>query len=244
MSPPDAVPPSAPPPFDLRRALVQQLESLGRAGVLQLSTPRPRPEEAPSPMPKASTDTSLDVIQAEVAVCTRCPELVANRTQTVFGGGNPGARLCFLGEAPGADEDAQGVPFVGRSGKVLSDIIERGMKLSRDDVYILNILKCRPPGNRNPLPEEAGNCREYLDRQLAMIEPEFICCLGLVAAQNLLGVNEPLARLRGNWYEYRGARVMCTYHPAYVLRSPNTARPEVWKDIQMLMREMGLPLEG
>lgn len=244
--------------FDLRHALVQRLESLQRAGVRQLATPREKPpgelplagepiagqfpptstQEA-TPMPP-STDT-LPIIADEVAGCTLCPELVANRTNTVFGVGNPQSRLCFLGEAPGADEDKRGEPFVGRAGKLLTEIIENGMKLSREDVYIFNILKCRPPGNRNPLPEEAANCRGYLDRQIDQIQPEFLCCQGLVAAQNLLETGETMAKLRGNWYEYRGIRVMCTYHPAYLLRNPS-AKGKTWEDIQMLMREMGLPV--
>lgn len=232
--------------FDLRKALVHRLESLQRAGVRQLATPtvRTRPATTASPTPNGPTmpiaaDANLQVIQQQVAGCTLCPELAAHRTQTVFGVGNPQARLCFLGEAPGANEDKQGEPFVGRAGKLLTDIIERGMKLTRDDVYIFNILKCRPPGNRNPLPEEAANCRGYLDRQIALIQPEFICCLGLVAAQNLLQTTETMGRLRGNWYEYQGVRVMCTYHPAYLLRNP-PAKSKTWEDIQMLMREMGL----
>jgi DNA polymerase len=230
----------------LRRGLVQELESLQRAGVRQL--PQVAPPDSTRKMKREPTDTAdgqeterlLDVVRQEVAGCTRCAELVAHRTQTVFGVGNPKARLCFVGEAPGADEDRQGEPFVGRAGKLLTDIIEKGMGLARGDVYILNILKCRPPGNRNPLPEEADNCRGFLDRQLALIQPEFICCLGAVAAQNLLGVATPIGQLRGDFYEYRGVRVMCTYHPAYLLRNPS-AKKQTWTDIQMLMQEMGLP---
>ena len=185
------------------------------------------------------TGGSLDVLRTEVAACTRCAELVRNRTQTVFGVGNPRARLCFLGEAPGVDEDRQGEPFVGRAGQKLTEIIEKGMKLRREDVYILNILKCRPPGNRNPLPDEASNCRGFLERQLALIDPEYICCLGAVAAHNLLGVDTPIGRMRGKVYRYGEIRVLCTYHPAYLLRNP-AAREPLWEDIQLLMREMGL----
>ncbi|NLX97314.1 MAG: uracil-DNA glycosylase, partial [Rhodopirellula sp.] len=159
------------------------------------------------------------------------------RTQTVFGEGNPYARLVFCGEAPGADEDRIGRPFVGRAGQLLTDIIEKGMKTSRKDVYILNILRCRPPGNRNPLPDEAANCREYLDRQLEIIQPKFICCLGAVAAQNLLDTTEPIGHLRGRVLDFNGIHVVCTYHPAYLLRNPSAKRP-VWEDIQMLMAEM------
>ena len=140
------------------------------------------------------------MLQQEVAGCTLCGELAATRTQTVFGVGNPQARLCFLGEAPGADEDRQGEPFVGRAGQLLNKILE-ACRLRREDVYILNILKCRPPGNRNPLPDEANNCRRFLDRQLELIGPEFICCLGAVAAQNLLGTTEAIGRMRGKVLE-------------------------------------------
>ena len=130
-----------------------------------------------------------------------------------------------------------GEPFVGRAGQLLNDIISKGMKMRREDVYILNILRCRPPNNRAPLPVEAANCREYLDRQLQIIQPEFICCLGAVAAQNLLGTDATIGRLRGRWHDYYGIKVICTYHPAYVLRNPQAKRP-VWDDIQMLLEEM------
>src|SRR4029079_11917998 len=159
----------------------------------------------------------------EVAGCTRCQLLAATRTQTVFGVGNPNARLCFLGEAPGADEDKQGEPFVGRAGQLLTKIIE-ACKLRREDVYILNVLKCRPPGNRTPAPDEAANCRGFLDRQLEIIRPEYICCLGTVAAQALLETTETIGRMRKRFFERNGIRVVCTYHPAYLLRNPNAKR--------------------
>jgi len=182
----------------------------------------------------------LSVIAAEVAACTRCGELAEQRTQTVFGVGNPRARLCFLGEAPGADEDRLGEPFVGRAGKLLTDIIQ-ACTLTRDDVYILNVLKCRPPGNRNPTPDEAANCRPFLDRQLASIEPEFICCLGAVAAKTLLETDQAIGKMRGRFHLYRNIPVLCTYHPAYLLRNPSAKR-SVWEDMQMLMAEMGIEL--
>ena len=185
----------------------------------------------------------LEELTNEVAACTACAELASTRTQTVFGGGNPQARLVFMGEAPGADEDRQGIPFVGRAGKLLTDIITKGMQIGREDVYILNILKCRPPGNRNPLPAEAAACRPFLDRQLELIEPEFICCLGAVAAQNLLDTNTPIGRMRGKLHEYHGIKVVCTYHPAYLLRNP-AAKKQTWEDIQFLMGEMGIPVKG
>jgi DNA polymerase len=159
----------------------------------------------------------------------------------VFGVGNPRARLCFLGEAPGADEDAQGEPFVGRAGQLLNKIIE-ACTLRREDVYILNILKCRPPGNRNPEPDEAANCREYLEGQLDVIRPEFICCLGAVAAKNLLQTEISISKLRGKFQAWRGIQVMCTYHPAYLLRNP-AAKRDVWEDMKVLMRAMGVELE-
>jgi uracil-DNA glycosylase len=194
------------------------------------------------PTPTDSRTCALAEVARDVAACTRCAELVRNRTQTVFGVGNPYARLVFCGEAPGADEDRQGEPFVGRAGQLLTDIIVKGMKLRREDVYILNILRCRPPGNRNPLPVEAAACREYLDRQLAIIQPEFICCLGAVAAQNLLQTDTTIGRLRGRVLDYQGIKVVCTYHPAYVLRNP-PAKKFVWDDIKLLMAEMGMEIK-
>ena len=178
-------------------------------------------------------------VARDVAACRRCKELAETRTQIVFGVGNPSAKLVFCGEAPGADEDRQGEPFVGRVGQLLTDIIEKGMKLRREDVYILNILRCRPPGNRNPLPVEAANCREYLERQLEIIQPQYICCLGAVAAQNLLQTDTPIGRLRGILHDLAGIKVLCTYHPAYLLRNP-AAKKDVWDDIRILMAEMGI----
>jgi uracil-DNA glycosylase len=172
--------------------------------------------------------------------CEQCRELATTRTQTVFGVGNPNARLCFMGEAPGADEDAQGEPFVGRAGQLLNKIIE-ACTLRREDVYILNTIKCRPPGNRNPLPTEVANCRDFLNRQLDIIQPEFICCLGSVAAQALLNTDSTIGKMRKRFFNYRGSRVLCTYHPAYLLRNP-AAKKDVWEDMQLLMTEMGIEL--
>jgi DNA polymerase len=183
----------------------------------------------------------LAALAERVAGCTRCKELAESRTQTVFGSGDVNARLVFLGEAPGADEDRQGKPFVGRAGQLLTDMIEKGMKLRRQEVYILNILKCRPPGNRTPATEEAENCREYLDGQLAVLRPEFICCLGACAAQNLLKTTASISQMRGRLFDYQGAKVLCTYHPAYLLRNP-PAKRLVWEDLQVLMKAMGLPV--
>ena len=258
-----------PTPTDrMKQALRQQLESLEAAGVRQLprpqgalnaakkTPPRPVPSSAglfagqeqaveaeiePAESADYSTAPTLEVLQQEVAACTRCGELAATRTQTVFGVGDPRARLCFLGEAPGADEDRQGEPFVGRAGQLLNKILE-ACKLRREDVYILNILKCRPPGNRNPAPDESQNCRRFLNRQLELIQPEFICCLGSVAAQNLLDTTETIGRLRGRVHQYQGVKVVCTYHPAYLLRNPS-AKKQTWDDMKLLMRELGTPVD-
>ncbi len=229
------------------RAVRQKLESLHRAGVTHIgkvpptcptATPPPAEGETAEIPPADDRAAALATLQKEVAACTRCEELAQTRTQTVFGVGNPHARLVFCGEAPGSDEDRLGEPFVGRAGKLLDQIIE-AMTLKRQDIYILNILKSRPPGNRNPTPVEAAHCREYLDRQLDIIRPEFICCLGAVAAQNLLETLEPIGKLRGEFHDYRGIKVICTYHPAYLLRNPAAKRP-TWEDMQLLMAEMGI----
>lgn len=200
--------------------------------------PASRPEKKDS---RSERITELQVLSQKVAQCTRCTELAATRTQTVFGVGNPEARLVFIGEAPGADEDAQGEPFVGQAGQLLNKIIE-AMKLKREEIYICNILRCRPPGNRLPSPEEAGHCREYLDGQLGIIKPEYIVCWGACAAQNLLNVVSSIGKMRGRFYQYNGAKVLCTYHPSYLLRNP-AAKKDVWEDMKFLMREMGLPLD-
>jgi DNA polymerase len=150
--------------------------------------------------------------------------------------------LCFIGEAPGADEDAQGEPFVGPAGQLLNRIITAcGMK--REEVYICNILRCRPPGNRTPLPNEAANCREYLDCTLDLIRPKFICCLGACAAQNLLDTTTSATRLRGRFHDYQGMPVLVTYHPSYLLRNP-AAKRDVWEDMKMLLARMGRPVPG
>ena len=183
---------------------------------------------------------SLEILRTEVAGCRACAHLAEARTNTVFGSGNPAARLCFLGEAPGADEDASGEPFVGRAGQLLTKIIE-ACTLSRDEVYILNVLKCRPPDNRRPEPEEVANCRGYFERQIEAIRPEFICCLGASAAQSLLRTDETIGKLRGRWFEYGQATVICTYHPSYLLRNP-AAKRDVWDDMQHLMARMGIDM--
>jgi uracil-DNA glycosylase len=195
-----------------------------------------------SDLPRADREARLKAIAARVAVCTRCQELASARTQTVFGVGNPEAEIMFLGEAPGADEDRQGEPFVGAAGQLLNRILEAS-QLKRSDVYICNILRCRPPGNRNPLPDEAANCREYLDGQIEIVDPDYIVCLGSVAAKNLLGLTESIGKLRGRMLQYGRAKVVCTYHPAYLLRNP-AAKKDVWEDMKFLMRDRGIDLSS
>ncbi len=185
-------------------------------------------------------DAIWESLRCRVVKCRRCGELAETRTQTVFGVGNHRPLLCFLGEAPGADEDRQGEPFVGAAGQLLNKIIE-ACRMTREEVYILNVLKCRPPGNRAPLPEEASNCREYLDEQLALLAPRFVCCLGAVAAQNLLGTTVAIGRLRGQLHAHADYQVLCTYHPAYLLRNP-AAKRDVWEDMKLLMAAMGRPV--
>lgn len=183
---------------------------------------------------------ALATLRNQVSVCTKCTELAATRTQTVFGVGNVNARVCFFGEAPGADEDRQGEPFVGRAGQLLNKIIEAtGMK--RDDVYILNVLKCRPPGNRPPAVDEIANCRHFFEHQFAILQPEYIVSLGLFASQSLLNTNQPMGRLRGRFHSYQEKKVLATYHPAYLLRNP-AAKKDVWEDMKLLMRDMGVEI--
>jgi len=187
-----------------------------------------------SPPVDPSTIDSFDELERVVSICTKCP-LCQTRTQTVFGTGNPHAKLVLVGEAPGQDEDIQGKPFVGRAGQLLTDIIEKGMKLKRSDVYICNVLKCRPPNNRNPLPSEVGTCEPYLIRQLELIRPRVICALGTYAAQTLLKTTEPIGRLRGKWHFYRGIPLRATFHPSYLLRKPEDKR-KAWMDVIEIMK--------
>jgi DNA polymerase len=190
-------------------------------------------------IPPEERPAQLAALAAEVAACTRCPLLATTRTQTVFGTGSPTARLMFIGEAPGAEEDRTGVPFVGRAGALLTDMITKGMGLAREDVYIANVLKSRPPGNRDPLPEEVANCLPFLERQIEIIRPEFLCLLGRIAASTLLDTALSLGKLRGRWHHYHGIPAVVTYHPAYLLRNP-ASKKEAWEDLQILMRAMGL----
>ncbi len=185
-------------------------------------------------------DTLLK-IREDLGECTRC-KLHKNRHTIVFGDGNPKAELVFVGEGPGADEDAQGLPFVGRAGKLLTQMIE-AMGLQRKDVYICNVVKCRPPENRTPEDDEISTCSPFLLRQLEVIAPKVIVCLGAVAAKTLLKTNRGISQFRGQWLDYRGSKLMATYHPAYLLRNPN-AKGEVWKDLQKVMAVLGLRAKG
>ncbi len=186
-----------------------------------------------SPAKPGALDTGLDELEKMVAGCTKCA-LHETRTRTVFGSGSPTADLVFIGEAPGRDEDLQGVPFVGRAGKLLDKMIA-AIGFTREDVFIANILKCRPPNNRDPKEDEVAACGNYLARQIELLDPVIICALGRVAGQNLLGKNEPLRVLREGEHHYNGIRVIVTYHPAALLRNPNWKKG-AWEDLQLLKK--------
>jgi DNA polymerase len=181
-----------------------------------------------------SPGEALAGVKTFMGECTRCKLSTLGRTQVVFGVGNPNADLMFVGEAPGADEDVQGVPFVGRAGQLLTKIIE-AIELKREDVYIANVIKCRPPGNRNPEPDEIATCEPFLFRQIDLIKPKVIVTLGKFAAQCLLRSEEPISRLRGRLFDYRGAKLIPTFHPAYLLRNPSSKR-EVWEDMKLVKK--------
>ena len=188
--------------------------------------------------PRLQACATLEDVRHEIGDCQRC-KLAGGRTNIVFGVGNPKAELMFVGEGPGRDEDLQAEPFVGRAGQLLTEIITKGMKLRREDVYIANVVKCRPPENRNPEPDEIAACEPFLLRQIEIIQPQVIVALGKFAAQTLLGTTTPISRLRGNWYEFHGIKLMPTLHPAYLLRNPADKRL-VWEDIKQVMRELEL----
>ena len=202
----------------------------------------------------ADPAAALKLIREDLGDCTRCKLHKQGRKQIVFGVGNPRAELMFVGEGPGADEDAQGEPFVGRAGQLLNNMI-KAMGLHREDVYIANVVKCRPPGNRTPERDECDTCSPFLMRQIAVIKPKVIVALGAVAAKNLLAINAPMSELRGRFYDFKpagvrssdpawmGARLAVTYHPAFLLRDPRQ-KGEAWKDLQMVMKYIGLPIPG
>jgi DNA polymerase len=226
-----SLPAQAPMPRAKPVALTQAMHSLIRS---------PYPQD----LPNAAADRQqlLDELNAHVRPCLLCRELATGRKQTVFGVGNPRPRVAFFGEAPGADEDRLGEPFVGRAGQLLTKIIE-ACGWQRGDVYIMNVLKCRPPDNRNPLPPEVDNCRPFFERQLEILRPEFIVCVGSVPSQALLETTESVGKLRGRLHRYRDSQVLVTYHPSYLLRNP-AAKKYVWEDMQFLLKAMGLPVPG
>ena len=226
--------------------LADQLQFLKDIGVesLDLGSVREVPKtvakksvsiQAPIQAPSQPSDSSLEAIRADIGDCQRC-KLAPTRTNIVFGSGNPNAELVFVGEAPGYDEDQQGLPFVGRAGQLLTKIIE-SINLKREDVYICNVLKCRPPENRNPEPDEVAACNPFMKRQLAVIKPKVVCCLGTFAAQTVLQTPAPISKLRGKFYDMDGMRVIATFHPAYLLRSPDKKR-EVWEDMKQIRDEL------
>ncbi len=203
----------------------------------QISTP---PQETAAILP-ADRAAALQLIREDIGECTRCA-LHMGRNKLVFGDGSPTARLMFVGEGPGADEDAQGLPFVGKAGQLLNNMIA-AMGLAREEVYIANVVKCRPPGNRTPEPEEGNTCSQFLFRQIDVVRPEVLVALGATAATYLLGARQPLAGLRGRVHAFRGAKLIITYHPAYLLRDPRQKK-EAWADLQIAMRELGLKAPG
>jgi uracil-DNA glycosylase family 4 len=243
------------------RDYVEQLREEGMEGLpatiqstapTQPRAPAPKAIETPvipsvelfSKYPGLEATSSLENLREFIGDCARC-KLAPFRKNLVFGVGNPDAQLMFVGEAPGADEDARGEPFVGRAGQLLTDIIERGMGLRRSDVYICNVIKCRPPDNRNPEPDEVASCEPFLFRQIETVRPRAIVGLGTFAVQAVLKVKTPISKMRGNWQDFRGIRFMPTFHPAYLLRNPGDKRL-VWADIQNVMRflEMPIPRRG
>jgi uracil-DNA glycosylase len=213
-----------------RRPVAESGETTMIAAAEDLTSPEPLPVVQHKP-------AALTVIREDIGDCTRC-RLHKGRTNLVFGVGNPDADLMFVGEGPGADEDAQGEPFVGRAGQLLNNMIS-AMGLRREDVYIANVVKCRPPGNRTPEKDECEICSPFLLRQIDVIKPKVIVALGAVAAKTLLALNDSMANLRGRWYDFHGAKLAVTYHPAYLLRDPRQKK-EAWKDLQMVMKYLGL----
>ena len=195
----------------------------------------------PRPESKASSPVeALSIIREDLGDCTRCVLHKQGRKQIVFGVGDPNADLMFIGEAPGADEDIQGEPFVGRAGQLLNNMI-KAMGIQREDVYIANIIKCRPPNNRTPERDECETCSPFLMRQIAAIKPKVIVALGAVAAKTLLAINAPMSEFRGRWFDFRGTKLAVTYHPAFLLRDPRQKK-EAWKDLQMVMKELGFAI--
>ncbi|MBN2328025.1 MAG: uracil-DNA glycosylase [Candidatus Omnitrophica bacterium] len=220
------------------RCFLEQLQALG-IDSLYLS------DDAQRILTPPGKKAQLDALENSLQGCTRC-RLCEKRNKMVFGAGNPEAELVFVGEGPGGDEDRQGIPFVGAAGKLLTDMIEKGMKISRKDVYICNVVKCRPPGNRNPELDEIATCEPFLIQQLEIIRPKVIIALGKFAAQTLLRVTTPISRMRGEWREYHGIKLMPTFHPSYILHIGNPERQrdekmKIWEDLKKVMKELNLP---
>lgn len=223
----------------LTQEIVDALKFLSREGYIgcDLSPKSAQILESWAEIRKKPKAETLEDIRKDLGDCRRC-KLCKSRTHIVFGEGNPSARLVFVGEGPGYDEDIQGKPFVGKAGQLLNKII-KAMNLTREQVYICNIIKCRPPQNRNPEPDEIKACLPFLKRQVSAVSPEFICALGSVAIRALLDQEIFISRVRGKFFEFKGIKVMPTYHPAYLLRNPNKKR-DVWEDVQKIMKEIGL----
>lgn len=224
---------------ELKRLVVslrRHLERCQRGGIKFLRQQQLAERAATITSGEKARSDALDELREHLSDCRRC-RLHTGRTHLVFGVGNPNARLMFVGEGPGRDEDLKGEPFVGRAGQLLTDIITKGMGLRREDVYIANVVKCRPPENRNPEPDEVASCEPFLKKQIDLIQPEIIVALGKFAVQTLLQSKAPITRLRGNWHTYMGIKLMPTFHPAYLLRNP-ADKKLVWQDIQNVMKEM------
>jgi uracil-DNA glycosylase len=216
----------------------QGSESIQGTPSLMPKTVKPSSAVSASPVPEIQDKvTALKAIREDIGDCTRCA-LHKGRSKIVFGVGNVNADIMFVGEGPGADEDAQGEPFVGRAGQLLNNMIS-AMGIKREDVYIANVVKCRPPGNRAPEKDEADTCSPFLMRQIDVVKPKVIVALGATAAKNLLAMNDSMANLRGRWYDFRGTKLIVTFHPAYLLRDPRQKK-ETWKDLQMVMKFLGM----
>jgi uracil-DNA glycosylase family 4 len=238
----------------LKRALAERIRYYKDLGIYDFYRRASRPETEQRESMTSPADTApprlsvlpasddsitfLRLIREDIGDCTRCKLHKQGRKQIVFGAGNPNADLMFIGEAPGADEDRLGEPFVGRSGQLLTNMI-KAMGLDREDVYIANIIKCRPPGNRQPESDECDTCSPFLLRQIDAIKPKVLVALGAVAAKTLLAMNAPMSELRGRWFDFHGHKLAVTYHPAFLLRDPRQKK-ETWKDLQMVMNDLGL----
>jgi DNA polymerase len=233
----EAVPPTAEILHEQRELMTSRAKTAVAVSMEEniFETANPKPESG-----VADPVQALRLIREDLGDCTRCRLSKQGRKQIVFGVGNPKAELMFIGEAPGADEDQQGEPFVGRAGQLLNNMI-KAMGLRREDIYIANIIKCRPPGNRTPERDECETCSPFLMRQIAAIKPKAIVALGAVAAKTLLAINAPMSEFRGRWFDFRGTKLAVTYHPAFLLRDPRQKK-ETWKDLQMVMKEVGMAI--